>query len=86
MHELQGQNGKKPEEKEVQQQSQTAIHLKGMLQVMTLFLRLWSAHKKGPIMTALRKTKQADERIRCRYYQSTNGKKLLTPVVELGKS
>jgi hypothetical protein len=49
-------------------------------------LRLWSAHIKGPIMTALQKTQQLAERIRCRYIYSTNGQKLVTPVVELGKS
>jgi hypothetical protein len=36
-------------------------------------------------MTALQKTQQAAERIRCRYLHSTNGQKLLTPVVELRK-
>jgi len=37
-------------------------------------------------MTALQKTQQAAERVRCRYLHPTNGQKLLTPVVELGKS
>jgi len=37
-------------------------------------------------MTALPKTQQAAERVRCRYVHLTNGQKLLTPVVELGKS
>jgi hypothetical protein len=37
-------------------------------------------------MTALRKTQQVAERVRCRYLHPTNGQKLLTPVVELGKS
>ena len=36
-------------------------------------------------MTTLRKTQQAAERVRCRYLPPTNGQKLLTPVVELGK-
>jgi hypothetical protein len=36
-------------------------------------------------MTALQKTQQAAERVRCRYMHPTNGQKLLTPVVELGK-
>jgi hypothetical protein len=36
-------------------------------------------------MTALRKTQQAAERVRCIYLQPTNGQKQLTPVVELGK-
>jgi hypothetical protein len=67
-------------------QDQSGIQLKGRSQNLTLLLRLWCAHKKGPIMTALRKTQQAVERVRCRYLQSTNGQKLLlTPMVELGK-
>jgi hypothetical protein len=37
-------------------------------------------------MTALQKTQQAAERVRCRYLHPINGQKLLTPVVELGKS
>jgi hypothetical protein len=37
-------------------------------------------------MTALQKTKQAAERVRCRYLQLTNGQKQLAPVVELGKA
>jgi hypothetical protein len=37
-------------------------------------------------MTALQKTQQADERVRCRYLHPTNGHKLLTSVVELEKS
>jgi len=37
-------------------------------------------------MTALQKTQQAAERVRCRYLHPTNGQKLLTPVLELGKS
>jgi hypothetical protein len=44
------------------------------------------AHKKGPNMTALWKTQQAAERARCRYLHPTNEQKLLTAVVELGKS
>jgi hypothetical protein len=36
-------------------------------------------------MTALRKTQQASERVRCRYFHPTNGQKQLIPVVELGK-
>jgi hypothetical protein len=35
--------------------------------LLTLLLRLWRAHKKESIMTALRKTQQAAERVRCRY-------------------
>jgi hypothetical protein len=37
-------------------------------------------------MTTLRKTQQAAERVRCRYWHTSNCQKLLTPVVELGKS
>jgi hypothetical protein len=36
-------------------------------------------------MTALQKTQQAAERVRCRYLYPNNGQKQLTPVVELGK-
>jgi hypothetical protein len=77
-------NGEKPEEKKVQWQTQSGIQLKGRSQGLTLLLRLWDAHKKGPIMTALQKTQQAVERVRCRYLHPTNGQKQLTPVVELG--
>jgi hypothetical protein len=37
-------------------------------------------------MTALQKTEQASERVRCRYLQATNGQKLLTPVLEIEES
>jgi hypothetical protein len=37
-------------------------------------------------MTGLRKTQQAAERVRCRYLHATNGQKMVTLVVELGKS
>jgi hypothetical protein len=37
-------------------------------------------------MTDPRKAQQAAERVRCRYLHPTNGQKLLTPVVKLGKS
>jgi hypothetical protein len=37
-------------------------------------------------MTALQKTQQAAERVRCRYLHSNNEQKLLTPVAELRKS
>jgi hypothetical protein len=52
---------------------------------VSLSLRLWSTHKKGPVMTTFWKTQQAAERVRGRYLHPTNGQKLLTPVVELGK-
>jgi hypothetical protein len=37
-------------------------------------------------MIALRKTQQAAETVRCKYLHPTNGQKMLSPVVELGKS
>jgi hypothetical protein len=37
-------------------------------------------------MTALGKTQQAVERVRCRYLYLTNGQKQLTPVIALGKA
>ena len=44
------------------QQAQSRIQLKGRSQGLTLLLRLWSTHKKGPIMTALqRPNKQQEE-------------------------
>jgi hypothetical protein len=36
-------------------------------------------------MTALWKTQQAAERVRCRYLHQISGQKLMIPVVELGK-
>jgi hypothetical protein len=42
--------GEEPEEKKVQGQAQSGIQLKGRFQGLTLLLRLWSAHKKGPIL------------------------------------
>jgi hypothetical protein len=38
------------------------------------------------MMSALQKTQQAAERVRCRYLHPINGEKQLTPVVELGKA
>jgi hypothetical protein len=43
------------------------------------------SQKKGPCMTALQMTRQAAERVICRYLHPTNGQKQLTPVVELGE-
>jgi hypothetical protein len=37
-------------------------------------------------MTTFQKTRRAAERVRCRDLHPTNGQKLLTPIVELGKS
>jgi hypothetical protein len=37
-------------------------------------------------MIALQKAQQAAERVRCRYFNQTNGQKQLRPVVELGKT
>jgi hypothetical protein len=79
-------NGKEPEEKKVQRHFQSGVQLKGRSQGLTLLPRLWSTNKKGPVMTALRKTQQAAERVRHRYLHPTNGQNHLTPVVELGKA
>jgi hypothetical protein len=68
----------------VQRQAQSGIQLKGRSQGLTL--RLWNAHKKGPIMTALGKTQQAAERVRCSHLHPNNGQMQLTPVTELGKA
>jgi hypothetical protein len=76
-------NGEEPEEKKVQRQAQSEIQLKGRSQGLTLLLRLWRVHKKGPSMTTLWKTQQAAERVRCRCLHPTNRQKQLTPVVEL---
>jgi hypothetical protein len=46
----------------------------------------WRTHKKESIMTALHKSQQAAEIIRCRDLYPTNGEKHLTPVVELEKT
>jgi hypothetical protein len=48
---------------------------------LTLLLMLWCSHKKGLIITALKKAQQAAGRVRCRYLHPINGQKLLTPVV-----
>ena len=76
-------NEEKLEEKKVQWQAQSGIQHKGQPQDLILLLRLWNTYKKGPIMTALQKTQQATERVTYRYFYTTNGQKLLTPVVEL---
>ena len=55
-------NGEEPEEKKVHRQAQSGIQLKGRFQGLTLLLRLWSAHKKGPIMTSPQKTQQRAEK------------------------
>ena len=79
-------NREESEEKKVQRQAQSGIQFKGRSQGLTLLLRLWSAHKNGSITTALQKTQQATERVRCRYLYPTNGQKQLTPVVILRKT
>jgi hypothetical protein len=76
-------NGEVPEENKFQLLYQSGIQLKGRTQSLTLLLRLWNTHKKGPCMTTLQKTQQAAERARCRYLHLNNGQKQLTPVVEL---
>jgi hypothetical protein len=67
------------EEKKVQQQAQSGIQLNARSQSLTRLLRLFSVHQKGPVIIAFWKTKQAAERVTCRYLQPTNGQKLLTP-------
>ena len=57
-------NVQEPEEKKVHRQAQSGIQLKGRPQGLTLLLRLWNTHKKGPIMTILQKTQQEAERVR----------------------
>jgi hypothetical protein len=64
-------NGEEPEEKKAQWQAQSWIQLKVSSQGLILLLRLWRAHTKGSIMTALRKIQQAAERVRCRYLHPT---------------
>jgi hypothetical protein len=86
LKELQGWNGERPEERKVQRQAQSGIQLKGRSQIVTLLLTLWSAHKKGSIITALQKTQQATERVRSKYLDPTNFQKHLIPVFELGKA
>jgi hypothetical protein len=56
-------NRDKPEEKK----PQSGIQLKGRSQGLTLLLNWWNAHKKGSIITVLRKTQQAAERVRWRF-------------------
>ena len=51
-------------------------------QDLTLLVRLWSAHKKGPSMTALKKTLQAAERVRCIYLHLTNGRSWIREKLE----
>ena len=58
----------------------------GRLQGLTLLLMLSCAYKWEPRMAALQEAHQAAERVRCGYLYPTNGQKLGTPVVELGKS
>jgi hypothetical protein len=45
-------------------QAQRGIQLKERAQDLTLSLKLWSAHKKGPNMSAFWKTQQEAERVR----------------------
>jgi hypothetical protein len=57
--------GEEPEEKKVLPQAQSGIQLNRRSQSLTLLLKLWSTHKKIPIMTALQKTQRAAVRVRC---------------------
>jgi hypothetical protein len=52
---LQDGNGEEPEVKKIQRHTQSGIQLKRRPQGLILLLRLWSAHKKGSIMTALKR-------------------------------
>jgi hypothetical protein len=79
-------NQEETEEKEVQRQAQSGNQHKGRSQGLKQLLRLWNTHIKGSIMTAIRKTQKTAERVMCRYLHPTNGQKLLTTVVEVGKS
>lgn len=54
-------------------------------QVLTVFLRLRNANKRGLSMTELPKNQQAFERVGCRYLYLTNRHMQLTTVVELGR-
>jgi len=78
--------GEEPEEKEVQWQAQIKIQLRGRPQGLILLRMLSCAYGQESSVTALQKTQQASERIRCRYLHPTNEEKLMTPVTELGKS
>jgi hypothetical protein len=57
-------NREKHEENEVQWQAQNVIQQEGMLQGLTLLLRLLSTPQEESIMTALQNTQQAPERVR----------------------
>jgi hypothetical protein len=48
-----------PEEKKVQQQAQSGIHLKREAPRPDIITEAMSAHKNGPSMTVLQKTQQA---------------------------
>jgi hypothetical protein len=50
-----------PEEKKFKQLVQSGIQLKRRSQGLTVLLRLWSTHKKGPIIITFQKTQQAAE-------------------------
>ena len=47
---------------------------------------LWCAYREEPNMATLQETQQAAKRARCIYLYPTNGEKLESPVMELGKS
>jgi hypothetical protein len=67
-------NGEEPRENKIQWQAKSGIQFKGRSQGLILLLRLWSSHKKEPTMTALWKTQQAAERVRCKYLHPTKGR------------
>ena len=53
LKELHGQTIEQTEKKEVKRQSQRGIQFKGSSQSLTVFLSLWCAHKKEPVMADL---------------------------------
>ena len=58
---------------------------KGRYQGLTLLLRLWSAQKRNLSWLPSERPNKHLKRVRCRYLHPTNGKKQMTPVVELRK-
>jgi hypothetical protein len=79
-------NVEESEKKMVQQQDQSGIQLKGGSKAWHYYCGYWALKKRGPIVTTLRKTQQAAERVTCSCLLPSNGQKQLTPVVELGKA
>jgi hypothetical protein len=76
-------NGETPEENKVQRQSTNWDPAQGEVPRPDTITEAVEHTQKG---TALPKTQQAVERIRCRYLHPTNGQKQLSPAVKLGKA